>query len=87
MASKIGQAFAGKTAPSRAEEEMSVDDESAGDSEDAELSAMKAFLSAKSPEDKVQALKLFLEACGAIGYQEDEGDASAGMELPPDLGF
>jgi hypothetical protein len=34
---------------------------------DAEVMAMRLFEKAKSPEAKVDALKAFLEACGAIG--------------------
>lgn len=88
--SKIGKAFeaaSGKNSDDTGlEEDVSTDAES---EPDAEVLAMKQFLKASSPEDKAAALKDFLRACGAIGYEEEDPmSGMSGMESPmPDLGF
>lgn len=77
--SKIGKAFAKEPVEPVEGEDPEMD--SAG----AEVAAMKAFSKASSPEAKADALKDFLRACGALGYEEEPaGDMGLGpgSELP-----
>ncbi len=74
MASKLGKALGfemdgGDELPPSIPEDVDEMDEKAEKSSgnSAELLAMKQFERASSPEAKVQAMKDFLEACGAIG--------------------
>jgi len=72
--SAIGKAFAKEPV------EPEVDEESPdGDSDDAEVLAMKAFSKATSPEAKASALKDFLRACGALGYEDEAPEEDVGM--------
>lgn len=80
--SKIGKAFAKEPieeAEDDAEEASGVGDDS--ESPDAEVLAMKAFEKAKDPKAKAKALKSFLQACGALGY-EDDGEEAGMSDVP-----
>lgn len=80
--SKIGKAFAKEPV------EVEVTEEDASAEPDAEVLAMKAFSKASSPEAKVSALKDFLRACGALGYEEDSSDEDSDLGgMSSDLGF
>ena len=71
--SKVGDALGfseGMAEEPLPEDPMAADDTLAAPepNADAEILAMKAFESAKTPEAKVAALKGFLEACGVMAY-------------------
>lgn len=76
--SVIGKAFA-KEPVDDATEGMDPSEDSTGSDADAEVLAMKAFSKAASPEAKASALKDFLRACGALGYEDEGSDEDSGM--------